>query len=342
MESLTAKKQVVEAGNRLLETGLVARTWGNVSCRIDKETFAITPSGRGYASLDWSHIVEVKIADLSHDESQKPSSEVRIHAELYKLRKDVNFVIHTHQENASAVSAIGFDVIRLDHMYEYIGDEILCAEYALPGTKKLCKNVVKSVLESKGKGVIMKNHGALCFGESLAEAFAVASTLELACSNYIDKKRQRFGDSKAYEDIEGEPIAFHSFKALQTAVGKGKFLVWNQDQEVIRVSKLVSNMKPYVDDFAQIVGVKMLTILDNLPKMKRMAEKNHTFFVFGKGAVCVGNTQADAEAASMIVRKNCKAFLGITLFCKPKPINMAESAFMRLNYLKNYSKKAAE
>lgn len=339
MEVLTGKEQVIKAGNRLLEKGLVARTWGNVSCRIDEETFAITPSGRGYASLTPEQIVSVKMGDFSYDIDQKPSSEMKIHGEIYKLCKDVNFIIHTHQESASVVSAIGFDVIRLDKIYDYIEDEILCAQYALPGSKKLCKNVMKSVAESKGKAVILKNHGAICFGESLEEAFEIASTLELACKNYIDKKREKFGDTKAYEDLQEEDLSFDSFAELENTVNKGIGLVWNKDPEVVRASKLVSCMKPFVDDFAQLIGVKMVTLQENLEQMKKATNNYDTFFVFGKGAVCVGRTQADAEAASMIVRKNCKAFLGISLFCKPKPINIVECGMMRFKYLKNYSTK---
>ena len=51
MDILQAKEIVIAAGKKLVETGLIARTWGNVSCRIDQNYFAITPSGRDYLSL---------------------------------------------------------------------------------------------------------------------------------------------------------------------------------------------------------------------------------------------------------------------------------------------------
>lgn len=339
MEVLTAKEQVIQAGRVLLEKGLVARTWGNVSCRIDRETFAITSSGRSYELLTPQDIVQVKIADLSHNPNEKPSSEVRIHAELYKTCDAVNFIIHTHQENASVLSAIGFDVIRLDKAYEGLGDEVLCADYALPGTKKLCKNVLKSVKESKGNAVIMKNHGVLCFGGDFEETLAIATTLEVACVQYIDKKRERFGDGKAYEDFPEEIVDMEFLEQLKEAAGDKKKIIWNEDPEVIRVSKLVSSLDPFVDDFAQIVGHKMITSWGDISKIKKHLCQNGAFFIFGRGAICMGDTQSDAEAISMIVRKNCKAFLGITLFCKPKPINPIECMLMRLHYLKNYSKK---
>ena len=54
-----AKKLVVEAGKKLLETGLIARTWGNVSARISDTQFVITPSGRAYDTLTPEEVVVV-------------------------------------------------------------------------------------------------------------------------------------------------------------------------------------------------------------------------------------------------------------------------------------------
>ena len=110
MDILEAKAEVVKAGLELVKSGLIARTWGNVSCRVDDEYFVITPSGRSYESLTPDDIVLVKIEDCSYESEIKPSSEKGIHAQAYKLRKDVNFVIHTHQKNASAVSFLGYDI----------------------------------------------------------------------------------------------------------------------------------------------------------------------------------------------------------------------------------------
>jgi len=75
-----AKHQVIEAGKQLVKENLIVRTWGNVSSRLDDNSFLITPSGRNYFTLTPAEIVEVKIADLSHKGDVKPSSEKRIHA----------------------------------------------------------------------------------------------------------------------------------------------------------------------------------------------------------------------------------------------------------------------
>ena len=110
MDIQAAKELVIKAGKEVVASGLIARTWGNISCRIDDKQFVITPSGRAYEDLTPDEIVLVNIEDLAYDGDVKPSSEKGIHAEAYKLRPEVNFVIHTHQMQASVVSALGFDI----------------------------------------------------------------------------------------------------------------------------------------------------------------------------------------------------------------------------------------
>lgn len=180
-----ARETVILSGKKLVESGLIARTWGNVSCRISSTHFVITPSGRDYMSLTPDEIVEVAISDCSYSGGVKPSSEKGIHAEVYRLHPEINFVIHTHQEYASAVSALSIDSINVSEDFPSLCGQVICAAYGLPGTKKLRRGVAAALSCSKGNAVIMKNHGALCFGRNYEEAFKVAQELESACINFI-------------------------------------------------------------------------------------------------------------------------------------------------------------
>lgn len=186
MDVLTAKKLVIEAGEKLVESGLIARTWGNVSCRVDDKTFVITPSGKPYIGLTPDDIVEVAIDSLEWSGGVKPSSEKGIHAEVYKEYPEAGFVIHTHQKVASVISALrsGIETVT-GEAKKLIGDRILIGSYGLPGTKKLRKGVTKALRLSPSKAVIMAHHGALCFGRDSAEAFAVAETLEKLSTEYL-------------------------------------------------------------------------------------------------------------------------------------------------------------
>ena len=186
MDILEAKNIVIKAGHELLKAGLIVRTWGNISCRINDTQFVITPSGKAYDTLTPDDIVLVNIADLSYDGDVKPSSEKGIHASCYELRPDINFVIHTHQKNASVVSTLGLDINNIaGEEAEIIGTDVPCATYGLPGQPKLREGVINALKRSPSKAAIMKHHGAVCLGTDYEDAFAVANALESVCEKFI-------------------------------------------------------------------------------------------------------------------------------------------------------------
>lgn len=186
MDIMQAKELVIKAGHELIETGLIARTWGNISCRISDTQFVITPSGRAYETLTPEEIVLVNIEDLEYEGDIKPSSEKGIHAACYKLRPEVNFVIHTHQVNASIVSALGMDINNVEgENASIVGNNVPIASYGLPGTKKLRKGVIDAITRSDSKAAVMAHHGAVCMGVDYDDAFNVAKCLENICEQYV-------------------------------------------------------------------------------------------------------------------------------------------------------------
>lgn len=199
MNNREAKEKVVNAGIKLVESGLIARTWGNVSCRISDSHFVITPSGRDYLTLTPEEIVTVAIADLSYTGNIKPSGEKGVHAEIYKHNPNTNFVIHTHQENASVISTMGLDSIKGDSSYPLLGNEVICASYGLPGTKKLRHGIAEALVRSKGNAIIMMHHGAVCFGKDDEEAFQVASDLEELCIGCVTEQYLKIKQVKSFD-----------------------------------------------------------------------------------------------------------------------------------------------
>ncbi len=323
MELSEAKKQVIKAGIELSQSGLIARTWGNVSCRTDEDHFVITASGRNYLTLTEDEVIEINMEDLEYEGDIKPSSEKKLHREVYRLKPKANFVIHTHQSNASAVAAMGLKGIKLDKEYPCIGNYVFCAEYGLPGTKKLCKNTADAIKEYDGQAVMMSNHGALCYGESYEEAFEVARTLEEACGKYLEHlgipawKEQSYADEGADKDAD-EPI-------------------WNDDPAIMKFMKVRSVLKPYLDDFAQLAGTSMKVIDDDEKAIEKALKENTPVLVRGKGALCAAEKRSDAEALSIVIEKNCRAALAAI---GSKPINPAECFLMRQIYLNKYSKQS--
>lgn len=343
MDRTIAKNLVLKAGMELVSCGLIARTWGNVSCRIDEDTFVITPSGREYRKLTPDEIVEVKIDDLSYQGDVKPSSEKEMHRAVYRIFPDINFVIHTHQERASVLSAAGLDTIELGKDYPGLGDQIICAEYALPGSKALSNHAMEALKHSKGKAVILKHHGTLCVGEDCDEAFRIIHLLEEACGDYLNEKQSEIGmipiDEKwdSSQGITNDPDAIIDDLGEFMLYKKGGFVVFNRNPEVIHFSLLGLELRPFLDDFAQIVGIKVKTVENNPSRIIKALRKSSAVFVKGSGALCWGINQEDTVAVSMITEKNCKAYFAASLFGKLAPIKPFECRLMRLIYLKKYS-----
>ena len=186
MDINEAKVVVCQSGKRLLKEGLVARTWGNVSVRISDTHMVITPSGRPYAELTPDDMVKVNFYTLEFEGTIKPSSELKLHCEVYKNRPHISACIHTHQMYASIVAAAQKDVVVLDPAHQAIlgASVIKAAPYALPNSKKITFGTEKAI--ESANAALMANHGCVCIGRNLEDVFTVCKTLEDACSLYID------------------------------------------------------------------------------------------------------------------------------------------------------------
>jgi len=188
MSELELRKQIIAACLYLKKTGLIARTWGNVSARLNDEEFIITPSGLDYELTKPEDLVIVKIDDCSYDKSQrKPSSEKMVHASAYKLRKDVNFIVHTHQLYASAICADEYS-IRLSN-----NEFVPCADYGMPSTSKLQKNCAKVFKDFPTSNMfLLAKHGAITFGKNNKDALANAEKLEKECKVLFERRVKKF------------------------------------------------------------------------------------------------------------------------------------------------------
>ena len=179
-----AQEVVRAAGVTLVQEGLVAGTWGNVSLRLSDDRMAITPSGSDYLSMKASDIV---IVDLASGEATggTPSTEKNLHREIYRSRPEVNAIIHTHSMSVSTVAAARREVPPiLDDLAQIVGSSVRVAAYALPGTKKMARSVLAAL---RGRtAAIMANHGAVALGRTMAEALLCARILEKGCRAFIE------------------------------------------------------------------------------------------------------------------------------------------------------------
>lgn len=325
-----AKDLVIKAGKELLESGLIARTWGNISARISETQFVITPSGKAYEGLTRDDIVIVNISDCQYEGNVKPSSEKGVHAECYRLRPEVNFVIHTHQTNASALSILGQDISLNELVSEadkqFLGYKIPCARYGLSSTNKLKNAVAASIQQNpKSPQVLMKYHGAVCMGRDYDEAFKVARTLEKV-------------SGQIYEEYVGEKLATSDYENVREDVNDC-IAVHARTPYIMKMSNLGKSMRTYIDDLAQISGVITKCVPYGAKKDEILAgkDKNEAVFIQGDGAMCFGTSIEEAEAVAIVLEKGCQAaYLGLKK--NVSGVGVIEALYERRVYVKKYSK----
>jgi len=181
MGTEAARRDLLAASLALVEKRLVARTWGNLSLRIDASSFLVTPSGIPYEDLSPQDMVEVRIADLGWSGRLKPSSEKGLHAMIYRMRPEAGAVVHTHQFWASAVAAARLSI----PASALKGGAIPCARYALPTTNALVRSAEKALKASGADAILLANHGAACIGADLEQAIARAEELEARARAFV-------------------------------------------------------------------------------------------------------------------------------------------------------------
>lgn len=201
MDIQKARETVCASGQKLLKEGLIARTWGNVSIRVSDTEMVITPSGRKYDDLSPEEMVLVNIFTLKY-KGIKPSSELKLHCEIYKTRPHIRSVIHTHQMYASIVAAAQKDVEVIDPEHQKIlgGRIIKAAPYALPNSKAITIDTAKALGTSNA--ALMSNHGTVCVGTDIEQTFIVAHSLEAACKEFLESKKI---DHREFNSSTGAP-----------------------------------------------------------------------------------------------------------------------------------------
>lgn len=174
------RKLIVDAGLKLIESGMTVATWGNISA-FDPENGLIwlTPSGMDYALITEEDIVACRPDGSIAEGNRKPTIEKDLHIETYKARPGIRAVVHTHAVDSTVFACMGEDIPMItDEAVQVLGDVVRRAEYALPGSAELAENCVKA-LGKKSMACLLQSHGAVCLGKDMDEAFKVSRVLEM-------------------------------------------------------------------------------------------------------------------------------------------------------------------
>jgi L-fuculose-phosphate aldolase len=176
------RRQVLETVRWLAEHRLYTGTSGNVSCRA-RDGFLVTPTGIACEDLRAVDMVEVALDGKTRG-GLLPSSEWRLHRDIYRHRPGVGAIVHTHSTVATALSCLRRPIPAFHYMIAKTGGrELRCARYATYGTEALSKNV-RAALTGR-RACLLANHGVVVLGTDLSQARLLAEEVEALCTQYF-------------------------------------------------------------------------------------------------------------------------------------------------------------
>ena len=164
------KEQFCDIGRRIWQRGFCAGNEGNHSFRLGPDRVLCTPTGISKGNLKPDDLCVVDMTGKQVSGKRKRTSEILMHLAIYKIRDDVKAVIHSHPPHATAFAVAGVDLPTCIHPEaEVFLGPVHTAKYVTPGDTRLGESIAPYVKDSNT--VLMGNHGVVCYGHDLENAY---------------------------------------------------------------------------------------------------------------------------------------------------------------------------
>lgn len=175
------REEVLEMNLELPRNNLVTLSSGNVSGRDPKTNhIVIKPSGVKYEKLKPEDLIVVDLKGRVVDGKLKPSVDTISHLVIYRHRKDICGVVHTHSPYATSFALLGQSIpVYMSAHADEFGREIPISRYASPfPLEEVGEAVVETIGDSGVTAVLLKQHGVFTVGKSAGDALRAAVRLE--------------------------------------------------------------------------------------------------------------------------------------------------------------------
>ncbi len=198
---IALRRAIIDTCLTMNASGLNQGTSGNVSAR-NEAGFLVTPSGIPYAQMDPAQIVQMDL-DGGYLGDTLPSSEWRMHLDIYRAHVDAWALVHVQSTHTAALSCLRKDIPPFHYMIAVAGGSTLrCADYATFGTKELSETMNHALADRSA--CLLANHGQIAFGPSLAKALWLAGEVEELCRQYFIACQA--GEPVLLDDAEMEKV----------------------------------------------------------------------------------------------------------------------------------------
>lgn len=178
MDFKKQKLEICDVGHKLWQLNFIAANDGNISVKIDDNLILTTPTGISKSELTPKMILEVdNKGNVLKDSAFKPSSELPMHLRCYKVRADINAVVHAHPPTVTgfAIANIPLDLYTMPEAIIFLGS-VPIAPYGQPSTEEVPDSLMEFL--PYHDAIMLQNHGAITVGIDLKNAYYRMETME--------------------------------------------------------------------------------------------------------------------------------------------------------------------
>jgi L-fuculose-phosphate aldolase len=175
MERGAVIAQLADAIRMLAHADLVDYS-GHASARRDEASFYINSGASIRSTLTAADIVAVDFDGQPVAGSEKPPLEFPLHAEIYRARREVRAIVHTHPKWSTLLTMVGAPFRPVYPQGVLLGDVPVLESPLSINTREMGARVA-DVLGAR-PAALLKSHGAVIVGADLVECFALAVYLE--------------------------------------------------------------------------------------------------------------------------------------------------------------------
>lgn len=183
MSTTQLRSALVAVARSMNSSGLNQGTSGNVSVRCG-DRFLLTPSALPYEACGPQDMVDMGMDGSYLSGGRKPSTEWRIHRDIYTNHPDAGCVLHAHSVWCTTLACLEVPIPAFHYMVAVAGgDSIPCAPYAPFGSQELSDALLHS-LDGR-RACLLAHHGMVCFSRKLDNVLALATEIEALAKMYV-------------------------------------------------------------------------------------------------------------------------------------------------------------
>ena len=196
------REAVCRVGRLLYDRGYVAANDGNISVKVAENRLLITPSGVSKGRMTPEMLLVTDMDGTVIEGDRHPSSEGKMHLEVYRGRPDVNAVVHAHPpvSTAFAVCRRGLETPYLSELVAGLGQVPCTTSFAMLSTEEVPESVRPYLADHNA--LLLANHGALAWGGDLWEAFDRLETVEHTAKIVLNAQLLGGGVPLTEEEVE--------------------------------------------------------------------------------------------------------------------------------------------